>query len=351
LAVSSKDNIVFLNNLKQEIAPDKFNLISPYGYGDIMALCGFKEAIEDFYKAKVNFIIKQQHEIVMKLFNISDYSIKAFTEDELEQIADKNPTMQIGKYFVAHPYFLDDNHKLLNSFADLKIDFIKLFQKTIALPDYSVWKEPKNTPYITPSLEQKLSKIAPLEKIILFSPEAFSTKKINRRVLELEVERLFEKGFTVISSVLDKKEAIKGTVYLDLSMEESLAIGINCAGVYAVRSGFVDLILNYIDKMTVFYPDTETYSLYSLKKIPGKNIEEIIATGSQVDKIGPFFQIETKSNQKMYRFCFTALRVKEKREYIKYSMLGIPVWLIRKEPNSRKHYLFACICVYKEGNK
>src|SRR5574344_2567849 len=99
LAVSNKDNIIFLNNIKQEIDPDRFNLISPYGYGDTMALCGFKDAIEEFYKVKVNFVVKPQHEVLMKLFDISDYSIKTFSEDELGRIAAENPTMQIGKYF------------------------------------------------------------------------------------------------------------------------------------------------------------------------------------------------------------------------------------------------------------
>lgn len=157
---------------------NKINLIGPYGFGDTIILCGFKEALEDYYKAEVNYIIKPEHEVLMKLYDITNYSLRYFDEKDLEKIANKNSEIKINCEFVAHPNYLNDDKKLLKSFLDYEISFIDLFRNTLGLPDDAMFQSPKKVPQISQDLQNELNKIAPLEKIILFSPESFSTKRI-----------------------------------------------------------------------------------------------------------------------------------------------------------------------------
>lgn len=325
---------------------NKINLIGPYGFGDTIILCGFKEALEDYYKAEVNYIIKPEHEVLMKLYDITNYSLRYFDEKDLEKIANKNSEIKINCEFVAHPNYLNDDKKLLKSFLDYEISFIDLFRNTLGLPDDAMFQSPKKVPQISQDLQNELNKIAPLEKIILFSPESFSTKRINRFYLEDMVEGLQE-GYVVVSSVLDKDETVKGSIYVDLTFEDALAVAINCSKVFAVRSGFVDVLIKYRKDISIIYPEPKTHKLYSLKKLGYDEITEMVATGSSLKKYGPIFQAEDKGNERLYRICLTLLRVKKKRDKVKYCVFGIPVWIIKTKANYKKYYLFGCIYIFR----
>ena len=328
------------------VSDDKLNLINPFSYGDTMFICGFKDAIEKYHNVKTHFIIKPEHEVLMQLYGITDYSVKSFEKNELKEIA-KTQKLENGCSFICHPRMLEDERNLFNSFLNCKIDFIDLFRKTLSLPEEAELKKPVLVPQITPELNEKLKNIAPLDKIILFSPESFATKRVTPRALEYRIKELEEDGYTVISSVKEKSETLKGSVYIPLSIYDALAIGINCAGVYAVRSGFVDLMIQYIDQMTVYYPDLKTYNMYNFKYLKDKIVNDIIVEGSFVEKYSPFFQLEHKNADKIFRFCITLLKIEKRKGKIKYSIFGIPIWKVKYFARYKKYYLFGFICVYK----
>ena len=52
------------------IYQDKIVLVSQFGLGDTMLLCGFKDALEKYYNAPVHFIIKPTHQVVMNMYGI-----------------------------------------------------------------------------------------------------------------------------------------------------------------------------------------------------------------------------------------------------------------------------------------
>src|SRR5574344_65645 len=341
------EKVVPINKYNMNKNLDKISLISPFGFGDTLILCGFKNAIEKQYDARIHFIIKPEHVVIMHLYGITDYSFENFDKDTLEKISKGNSEIKIGKVFVAHPKYLNDDEKLLQLFIDYKISMIDLFRMTLKLPEEAHFEAPTNIPQISLSLQNKLNRIAPLDKIVLFSPESFSTKRINRFYLEDMVKDLKEEGYVIVSSVLDKDEAIKGSTYIELSFEDALAVGMNCAKVYAVRSGFVDVLLQYRQNFNVIYPDIDTYKCYSVKQYCDE-ITEIFAPRAATKKIGPFFQIEDKGNEQLFRFCLTFLRRKKKeRNTIKYCILGIPVLITKKQFDFKKYYLFGCLCVFR----
>lgn len=346
MAVQRNEKPVNIEEYVNNRNSNRLNLINPFSFGDTLLICGFKEAIEKYHNVRTHFIIKPEHEVLMWMYGITDYSFRKFDKKELKEIL-KNQKLEEGSNFVCHPYHLNDDKKLLNTFLDCKIDFIELFRKTMSLPGDAEFKKPVHVPQLSEELKNKIKNIAPLDKIILFSPESFATERVTTKALELQVEELKKEGYTVISSVKEKRETLKGTVYVPLNMYEALALAINCAGVHVVRSGFADLIIQYINKMTVYYPNTKTFNQYNFKYFADKEINDIVVEGSFVEKFGPCFQLEHKNTDKMFRFCITLLRIKKRRDQIKYCVFGIPIWKIRYFARYRKDYLFGFICVHK----
>lgn len=346
--MAGNNKVILIQKFNQSKNSDKIILISPFGLGDTMNLCGYKKALEKHYNAPVHFVIKPTHEIVMKIYGIEDYSIQVFDKPELKAFAKKNAKVKVGEYFVAHPNFLNDDNKTIKEFIDLKVSFIEVFRKTLGLPDDAKFEYPTIKPILSEDTKKKIEKFASLEKIALFSPEAFSTNKIVPEVLEDEVKRLVTEGYTVISNVINKKLTIKGSIYVPLTIEEAFALAVNCGKVISVRSGFTDIIVPFIKETTIYYPNLETFKLYNLGYLKNKKIKEIIAPDSQLRKIGPCFQIEDKNDEKLFRFCITLFRVKERRERTKYCIFGIQIWVIKNLKNCRKHLLFGITPIYKE---
>lgn len=334
-----------------EIAKENsINLLLPVNYGDALIVCGFKDAIEKYHNLKVHLVIKPEHEGIMKLYGITEYTVKDFGDSYIHKNIEafKAQKFEAGADFIAFP-----SYEAGRDFYNNKIDFLELFRRTFNLPSEAEFKKPQNKPELTEELKNKIEKIAPLEKVIIFSPEAIDTDQVSHKAFEDEIKILKSRGYTIISSVKDKKEAIKGTVYIPLTIYEALAIAVNCAGVYSVRSGFVDLVIQYTDNITIYYPDKRTYDLFNFRYLYSKdrNINEIIINGSFIQKIGPILQEEYKSGENIFRFCITLFRVKKRRYMRKYCILGIPVWKTLYSSDCRKDYLFGFICIFKKQNK
>jgi len=262
----------------------------------------------------------------MKMYNIEHYSVHDFSEAELYKIAKENPIPQKGKLFVAHPLFLNEQG-LLDAFNKNKISFLNLHRKNLKLSDIAEFKHPIKYPILTEEFKNRIEKIAPLNKIILISPETKSLKGINSHFFTELVEDLNSKGYTVISSIIDKCNTVKGTKYLSMNIEEAVALSLACHAIYASRSGFCDLIAPIAKNLTVFYPDMQAYNSYNLSKIYNNfRIMETVVVGSKVKTVTPFFILESKNNEHIYRLCCQIFRIKKTGKEIKFYFLGILIF-------------------------
>ena len=187
--MAGNEKEISIQKFNQNKNLDKIILVSPFGLGDTMNLCGYRKAIEKYYNAPAHFVIKPTHEIVMKIYGIEDYSFQVFDKPELKEFAKKNAKVKVGEYFVAHPSFLNDDYKIINEFKGLKVSFIEVFRKTLGLPDDTEFEYPTIEPVMSKELKNRVEKFSPLEKIALFSPEAFSTNKIVPETLEEELKK------------------------------------------------------------------------------------------------------------------------------------------------------------------
>ncbi|MDL2295370.1 hypothetical protein LJC18_00960 [Lachnospiraceae bacterium OttesenSCG-928-E19] len=250
------------------LKPDTYYYLSPYGLGDTMMICGFLDAIKQKNQSEnIHFFIKPNHEIIMKMYGIKDYTVFSFdffdNREYLKELSERNPYPKPGEVFIAHPKF-GPFENLLKEFNEFKMDFRHLYINFFGLDESVDFKHPIWYPSISDEVQQKLSELAPLEKIILVAPEARSCGKLIANYWNKIVQNQHKKGFVCIENAIGTPST--NAPHFELSLSDCIAIAINCAGVYSLRSGLCDLISCIGDKLTVIYPDKKTYLLYSLNK-------------------------------------------------------------------------------------
>ena len=101
----------------------------------------------------------------------------------------------------------------------------------------------------------------------MLSPEATSMLPLSDRFWENLVNELKEQGYTVVSNVIKKEKTVKGSIYIDLTSEEAVILGLNCHSVHSVRSGLCDLIFSKGKDLHVYYPTHSSYFIYSLNSM------------------------------------------------------------------------------------
>jgi len=256
---------------------DEYNFLSPYGLGDTMMLCGFAHAWEKKNGGKIHFIIKPSHEVVMKMYGIKNYSTFKFDLKSCKKLGDDCPEPKLGKLFVAHPVFVKTAQSILKKFENLEIDFKDLYAQFLEV-DANVFKIYKRIPKMDKAFRKKVEAIAPLNKIVLLSPTANSVKAFPQSFWEPLCRQLKEKGYTVISNVINPDDAIYDTIYLPMTSDEVVALAYACDSVYSLRSGLCDIIAMRPKNLAVFYDHSNTLFLYGLNKLFNRQdiIEQVV---------------------------------------------------------------------------
>ena len=270
--------------LIDKIMPDYSNdicyFLLPYGLGDSLILASLKEKIETFYNFKIHFLIKHTHKIIMDMYNIDSYTVINIPNKKvLDKFKDANK-IQKGEIFIAHPLFTK-NTSFINDFNAGKLSFYDMYLKMLNLPaDTKFNSNIFNKLNINKTLQVKLEKyeIKNLSNVVLIAPEADSCPVLPNTYWENIIKKYKSLGYDIISNVKNKKNLIRGTKYIPLTILEAILIAQNCAGVISLRSGFCDLVaLKHKGFLKVLYPNIDILNLYSLKRSFGyKNIEEQI---------------------------------------------------------------------------
>jgi hypothetical protein len=256
-----------LKKLLEITKPDEYNFISPCGLGDTMGICALKQSIEEKYNVPIHFIIKPAHEIVMYIYNISDYSVHQFTQNELYAIGKSSHHPVKGGLYVAHPIYSYDC-----GFFEYKlcINILQFFQFLFRLDNNCTLLSPVKYPEIT----AKISKDFPqLDKTALLLPEARSIARLKRGFWGTLAGELREKGFTVVQSYSSEDFKIEGIEAMPDDINYVTALAIHCSAVYALRNGLCDVIAGKAKRLVVFYPSQQKYSFYYMDY---DNVENIL---------------------------------------------------------------------------
>ncbi len=273
---------------------DALYMIVPYGIGDAIILCGLKNSIEAQYGMKVIPVIKPSHEIVVRVYGITDYQIMVLGEKELHRISKKNPTPVPGEYFVAHPAFA--NKQLDNAFLNHEIGFVDMFCRHLGIEEGlkidKLLFDPKDVAAINEDELQGKIGISDYKKVLLVAPELKSASEAER-VQDEWFERIIKdyenRGYKVIVNADAHRNYYEKQV-VDLSLDELAYLGTRVGKIIAARSGFCDLVYGYASDMEIFYPNKAFYDLFNMKQIFAnvntKVSENIVSISEQLTKRG-----------------------------------------------------------------
>ena len=130
--------------------------------------------------------------------------------------------------------------------------------------------------------------IAPLNKIVLFAPEAATATEFSPEFWSIISKRVHQQGYKII--VNSKKYKIKHGISafdLNLSLQDVIALGFSCAYVFSLRSGLCDVLVGARERLYAFYPAMLHRGMNSLNKCfePTPNVNEIAVWHWKIDKV------------------------------------------------------------------
>lgn len=262
-----------------ELKDDIYYFLCVAGLGDTMLVCGFRKAFEEKYNGKIHFLIKKSQEVVMKMYQITDFTIVDMEKLDLTGIGAQTPSPVKGQIFPAHPCCIPSLKNFFNPiyFQYSNIRFKEWFLQFLKLDKNAQFEEPSEYPKMSDDFRAKVNKIAPIEKVVMFCPEATSVLPLDEIFWEYKAKEMAAQGYTVISNVTKPRKCVTGTTYLEMATEEAVALAMECAAVYSLRSGFCDLIYKKGKDLNVYYTNHAAYYIFSLNVLFSRNdINEFI---------------------------------------------------------------------------
>ena len=267
----------------------KYYIFFPKHYGDTFAAVGFVRWFEKSVNGKVVCLIRPDQELIMRLFEIDEYEMIDFNykdktvNAQLARLSDQCPIPRKGGIFVAWHVERCHRENKYTKQGRVMIHRMEHIGWLFCAPSplLSVFQAP-TARWITVSdkFRKRLTEIAPLGKIVLFSPCSHSWnypgwEEYIRPFWEEEDKKWTKQGFKVVVSSIDPVD-FPGAIHLPMSMEEALWLGIHCHYVVARRSGYIDLLFSFREEATIIYPSYDEYSSGNINGFFNKNFHEII---------------------------------------------------------------------------
>ena len=295
----SKDKVRFEEDLPDDhlllrvnsLDKDKFYFLCNGGIGFTMLICGLKKALEKRYGGKIILLIVKEHEFIVHMYGESDYLIVDTKGVNLEALSDLTPNPERGKMFVCHPFAHREqtNYYLPQLGMYSSVNFVDWMKGFFQLSEGTKLEIPTDTKFeLSPKLKKKLEFLPSLEKTVLVFPEAYTLPGVGMATWKAKVSQLLKEGFTVVSCVKDRANTIPRTVYIELTLDEVMAVASRCHSVYSTRNGVCDALFFLGDKLTVYYSSHAALFQYGVKTMFGSSdIHEVIVLDSFVYTAAP----------------------------------------------------------------
>ena len=414
MAYNYQNIIPFYREVNKLCKQGEYNLVLHKHLGDVFYAIGLKDEFERVYGKKLHFIVRPQHEFLMKMYGIKDYSV--FDLKEFEKFA----TQSDFRYM---PYASHKSHKFdmlcKDVFSSMPLEnipfildgdvssfflfdhywcFLWAYNAGININHFK-FPLPKNKLPIQPQLRKKINKIAPLDKIVLFAPEAATATELVQEFWNIIADKVHAKGYKII--VNSKKYKINHGISafdLGLSLEDVVALGLNCAYVFSLRSGLCDALVGAGERLYAFYPamlKREMNSLtfpfeqetnvneillekWSISPVVWENIDLTPELQKYINSMKKNYHVEKikytlarKKNKEGHRFWYMLfkdifdeskifpnnnidnLSQKISSPLKKISLLGLTLYKKVSDDKTRtqKHYVFGGLIRYKENER
>ena len=243
--------------------PEKYYFFYPLHYGDTFSGVGFVREFERKTNAKVVCLIRPSQELIMRLFEIEEYELIDYDYSETKSfdkriaaLSNLCPRPRRGGIFVA---YTNSSAYRKYQYANSPMHTMELYAHMLHMNGsvLDCFQRP-TAQHISVSdrFLEKISTIAPVEKIVLLSPQSLScpiNAEVGKNYWENESRIWTERGYKVVVSSIKPMEIASCAVRVDMTMEEAVWLGIHCRHVTARRSGYTDLLCFLCKDMTVVY--------------------------------------------------------------------------------------------------
>jgi hypothetical protein len=231
----------------------------------------FRIAVSRFLHGNIHYIIPETYICLMKLFNITNYTIlnidnivNNFVQNRLnlskvcydtfkfkciESFCKSFPNKQEPFIIYSH----NINYKMYLKKFKIKtmVDFICACLG-IKKHKYKIDVNTINYPQITQATHERIQNID-LQKLIIIAPEARSDEMFDKAIWEKITSNLIKMGYTVIENIQNNENHILGTLNYNLNLEELLQIAMACRAVFSIRSGLCDILAGKGKDLHILY--------------------------------------------------------------------------------------------------
>lgn len=263
----------FYDKIKNICKDNEYNLVLTYHMGDIFFTAAHYKQFENIYNHKLHFIVRPSQEIILKLLNITNYTVCDFDSYIDPFISDKvedkitygyvkmmicetvlNTTPIIREPFVIsikNNYYLE---KMLNKHNNYPINFFQEWGLCLGFDNKArKFNTILNIPDISKDLKEKLSTISAIDKIVLFAPETRSDTMFDVSFWNNLASIITKEGYSIVVNTTNRTFNINNAVKVDMCFSDLVALGYQCHSVFSIRSGLCDILYKKGKNLYVFY--------------------------------------------------------------------------------------------------
>lgn len=265
--------------MKNELSQNKYYFLCNGGIGFTVFICSIKSELEKHLGNDVVLLLKPAHEFIAKIFSAGDYLLIDTDSINIDYLSNQVPYPTLGEIYVAHPFSHMESANYFMPIIRLSSPerYGAWLLKFYGLSENLAIKAPEKNLELSDNIFEKLKRFGDISKIVLFFPEAYTLACVSHRKWKKKANELKAKGLTVLSCVIEKRNTISGTHYIDVTAEEAYALGMRCHSVYTVRNGMADLLAVRGENLHVLYSSHAAHYIYSINGMLQRNdIDEII---------------------------------------------------------------------------
>lgn len=255
----------------------QYNLLLHRHLGDSLVLLALRRKFEEKYNASIHYLISEKQEVLAKMYGVTNYTVVAtknilgeenlqseyhsgvidkFEEDMFESLFTFVPQRDMP--FIAAPTSWIKERDGWENFVDGWAKMLGLSCNKLDPPLYY--------PELSTEASEKICELGGIKKIVLIAPEAHSFIGSDKTFWENIAKKNKKKGLVVVCNTINASNKIDGTINLNLSISDTIALGHQCYAVYSLRSGLCDCLVGRESNFHVYYTKEMWFKYLSLNE-------------------------------------------------------------------------------------
>lgn len=263
----------YINEIKTLCPKRRYVLVLHKHLGDVFYAIGAKDAFKRTYGEPLFFIVRPQHEFLMKLWQVQDYAVY-----DLDQIIKKNDNFK-KSYFKGKTSSKEELDRLENEFFQAAFPCIPTkdspfvcenpinnffsydrywcyrWATNMGVEEDFRFPLPKGNIPLSTAAQRCITNLGGLDKIILLAPEAATAIELPPEWWAVISNIANEKGYKIlINSNRIHVPHTYSAFDFHLTLEDVVSIGLRCHAVFALRSGLCDVLVSVGRRLFVISP-------------------------------------------------------------------------------------------------